>query len=296
MIRALGDRGCITSAWSWTGPVSITPPSGGVFDVSIGASTFTHRTSDTRWLVTHDAEAVILNGYRAVRVERAIPPTSGRSGPGVLAIRALNDSRIAIGDLTDSGRGMRFDLGKDHYRRTESTWDEAGRPSASVVLGATAEDLMIELTVRNRNPNFVDARDDNPLDNEHPDVNSDGLQIHLTAPGAGLRALNASWLIVPEPRTDRARVTGRDDAPSIPIDVSWRRVDAGWQLLARIRRSALGADDARLGLDVIVNEMPRGRERRRGQLVMSGRGSGWAYLRGDRQDREALLPMVVHHG
>jgi hypothetical protein len=75
--------------------------------------------------------------------------------------------------------------------------------------------------------------------------------------------------------------------------VTWRRAARGWQLLARVRRDALGARDSRLGLDVIVNEMPRGRERRRGQLVLSGRGSGWAYLRGDRQDRDALIPVVV---
>ena len=61
----------------------------------------------------------------------------------------------------------------------------------------------------------------------------------------------------------------------------------------RIPRDALGPPDARFGLDVVVNEMPAGRERRRGQLVLSGKGTGWAWLLGDRQDRDALLPMVV---
>jgi hypothetical protein len=40
--------------------------------------------------------------------------------------------------------------------------------------------------------------------------------------------------------------------------------------------------------------MPRWRERRRGQLVLSG-GNGWAYLRGDRQDSGQLIPMVVQN-
>ena len=37
-------------------------------------------------------------------------------------------------------------------------------------------------------------------------------------------------------------------------------------------------------LDLIVNEMPRGRERRRGQLVMSGGRGEFVYLRGDRHE------------
>jgi hypothetical protein len=46
-----------------------------------------------------------------------------------------------------------------------------------------------------------------------------------------------------------------------------------------------------LGIDVIVNEMPRGRERRRGQLVMSGARGEFVYLRGDRHEPERLIPL-----
>jgi hypothetical protein len=88
------------------------------------------------------------------------------------------------------------------------------------------------------------------------------------------------------------RTTGRDDASAIPLRASWRRTPTGWQLLARIDRDALGPAGSAIGLDVIVNEMPRWRERRRGQLVLSG-GGGWAYLRGDRQDADQLVPMVL---
>jgi hypothetical protein len=50
-----------------------------------------------------------------------------------------------------------------------------------------------------------------------------------------------------------------------------------------------------MALDVIVNEMPLTRERRRGQLVMSATVPGWAYLRGDRQDIDQLIPMTFEH-
>ncbi len=48
---------------------------------------------------------------------------------------------------------------------------------------------------------------------------------------------------------------------------------------------------APLAVDVIVNEMPRGRERRRGQLVMSGAEGEFVYLRGDRHDDARLVPL-----
>jgi hypothetical protein len=110
------------------------------------------------------------------------------------------------------------------------------------------------------------------------------------------RGRSASWLLVPEPLDGRVRASVRDDASSLPLDATWSRTEQQWTLLVRIPRNALGAPDARFGLDVIVNEMPPGRERRRGQLVLSGAGSGWAWLRGDRQDRDALLPMRVGDG
>jgi hypothetical protein len=45
-------------------------------------------------------------------------------------------------------------------------------------------------------------------------------------------------------------------------------------------------------LDVIVNETAPGRERRRGQLVMSGAAGEFAYLAGDRHDPARLLPFI----
>jgi hypothetical protein len=278
-------------------------PEGNVLDVSTAAATFRHQPGETTWRVTRDAVAVSLGGQRQTGTGGA--GQSERPARPELELASVGSVGIRIGDLSAGTAGLRFELAREHYRRTEATWEEAGSPSALVVIGATAEDLLIEVTMGSADPNFAAARDDNPLDNEHPDVNSDGVQIHLTAPGRGAGALTASWLIVPEPGSARARVTGRDDASAIPLEVtwrpvgegrrllSWRRAARGWQLLARVRRDALGARDSRLRLDVIVNEMPRGRERRRGQLVLSGRGSGWAYLRGDRQDRDALIPVVV---
>jgi hypothetical protein len=43
----------------------------------------------------------------------------------------------------------------------------------------------------------------------------------------------------------------------------------------------------------VVNEMPRGRSRRRGQLVLSGARGEFVYLRGDRHDRWRLVPLRI---
>jgi hypothetical protein len=45
--------------------------------------------------------------------------------------------------------------------------------------------------------------------------------------------------------------------------------------------------------DVLVNETAPGRERRRGQLVLSGAQGEFVYLRGDRHDSPRLIPLMI---
>ena len=48
-----------------------------------------------------------------------------------------------------------------------------------------------------------------------------------------------------------------------------------------------------IALDVLVNETSAGRERRRGQLVMSGAPGEFVYLAGDRHDPARLIGFVL---
>jgi hypothetical protein len=48
-----------------------------------------------------------------------------------------------------------------------------------------------------------------------------------------------------------------------------------------------------VGLGVVVNEIPPGRERRRGQLVLGGAEGEWVFLRGDRHDPGRLIPILL---
>ena len=68
---------------------------------------------------------------------------------------------------------------------------------------------------------------------------------------------------------------------------TWRPTEFGYDVDLRI-----SPDGPSLSLDLIVNEKPAGRERRRGQLVLSG-GGEFIYLRGDRHDASRLIPFLI---
>jgi len=67
------------------------------------------------------------------------------------------------------------------------------------------------------------------------------------------------------------------------ISGRWSRSEDGYLVTLRLDDPAIGhlGPGARLGFDLLINEMQPDRLRRAGQLVWSG-GGGWVYLRGDR--------------
>ena len=294
MVRARGERGSVTSAWSWIGRIEMPRSGDEEMSLSVAGKRVHHRFGGATWSIQGDGYEVVLAGQRTKRPVIEVDEST-RNQPA-LSIPVTHREDRALESLANAGEGLRFELGERHYRRTEATWREAGAPTATVLIGASESHVFIEVLVKAETPNFVSAVDENPLDNEHPDTNSDGVQVHLSGAGWGSRPLAASWLLVPENGSSAIRITGRDDAANIPLRASWRRTAEGWQLFARIERRALGPADSPIGLDVIVNEMPRSRERRRGQLVLSGAANDWAWLRGDRQDADRLLALVVKNG
>ena len=141
-----------------------------------------------------------------------------------------------------------------------------------------------------------------------PDVNGDGVQLHLrgerissrpwnTFPlesGESRRPLDAAWIAIPEAD---GRIRAREIAGSglgwVP-DGGWQRMPDGYRMLLHLPLERLGSGPRRqLSLDVLVNESAPGRERRRGQLVLSGARGEWVYLRGDRQPADRLLPFLI---
>jgi hypothetical protein len=289
MIRARQRAGRILSVWSWRRELNVGDVGTVLMRIVSDTRSETHRFSGDVWLVESGGETITLDGRRprAPEAQQARQPTRPRP-PRLIPLLPHHDDHSPLGD-----KGLRFALGESQYRRTEATWREAGEPTAIVSVAATRAELLVEVAVQKQHLHFARPRDENPLDNEHADTNSDGVQIHVAFQADDATRRSVSWLLVPDPDSDAVRRNSRGDTTVLPLTATWAPTGDGWRLLARIDRAGLGAPDQLIGLDVIINEMPPGRERRRGQLVMSATAPSWAYLRGDRQELDQLIPMII---
>ncbi len=179
-----------------------------------------------------------------------------------------------------------IELGAPHYRRTEQSWTEAGSPTARVELRTEPGGLRLNVLVRKEDVCFAPPRDTNPLDNEHPDINSDGVQLYLYAPDR----FHAAWILVGQP-DGSLRATVRADNPAGTA----RRLQGGWKPHGEGYEMQCFVEcpvPREFYCHVVINETARNRERRRGQLVLTGAHGEWAYLRGDREPLDAFLRVV----
>lgn len=256
----------------------------------------THTRREDDWHIALDGSArgsfapIVLSQGNIPRIDR-----EGPEPPHRIPARQVHVPRVARVDLepgalaAGAGTAYRAWLGADHYRRSEQSWEEAGRLAASVAIAATRTDLHIDIVVHKESPAFAPARYENSLDNEHPDVNSDGVQVYLGS---------WSWLLVPEQPAPNVRVTPRHGASARPapeMHASWRAIPGGYGVRVVAPLASIATSDGMLLGDVIVNEMPpeAERERRRGQLVLSGANGEWVYLRGDRHDPARFFQFVL---
>ncbi|HEX7121619.1 MAG TPA: hypothetical protein VF178_04545, partial [Gemmatimonadaceae bacterium] len=268
-----------------------------------GGEAHAHRPFAREWRITQrvgdEARIVTLGGRRSSPPAAPSTPARTRTLPPTITVPQIPRPPAGPGDLTrwSAEQGPRAPwrarLGREHYRRSELSWSEAGAPEALVVLAASAEDVFIEITMRKPAPRFAPWRAENPLDNEHPDINSDGVQVYVRSDERPEGTTPYSWILVPEPDADRVRVTPRlREGPPVALHARWRRTEHGYQILVAIPRTVLSQGKSGF-LDVAINEIDDVRERRRGQLVLSGARGEWVYLRGDRQDPDRYLPIRI---
>lgn len=274
IVRARGLSGEHRSVWSWRGDV-VDVEWGDTIRVTLADGTVhQHHSSIGGWNVEVatdlSRETIDLAGVRPAHAESASPLDVGK--------------RPAEATLPSFGRAIYFDLAERHYRRSEQTWHEAGEPSATVVLSWQRRSLEIVIDVPRADRTFVARDATNPYDNEPADVNGDGVELFVR-----WRDGRAGWMLVPEPDSTTVRIR-RIDGWNMPQDIAarWEKSSTGYRIFA-----SLPAETPPYGFDVIVNEMPRGRERRRGQLVLSGAAGEFVYLRGDRHDVERLVTLRI---
>ena len=289
LVRMAGREGSMTTVWSWDDAVtSVEMPKGSIVVQHGDAEHHEHARRDGGWTVTlHNGTArssIDLGGQRPTA-----PPPAASPRTQILA-EQITPLHIRAGRAP-----LVFELAERAYRRSEESWQEAGSPRAVVTLTATQHDLVIGVAVQKpevilRAPGAVDPA----LDNEHPDIHSDGVQLYLAVPGWDRPE---AWLAVPEEPAPRVRTRAVDGARAeVALTAGWTREREGYTMRFEIPLDMIGAGRTLpLALDLIVNEMAPGRIRRRGQLVLSG-GGGWTYLQGDRQSPAWFLPIVIERG
>ena len=266
LLRVRGSRGRHRIVWDWSEHVAEATFGDGVRVALANGSVHQHVSSTDSWRIQlGHGEIVELRGTRAMRVATASPGEASRSSRQPMVLPA------------------KLELGREHYRRSELSWEDAGCPVASVELRRVGDRLDIDVRVPVSDRTFAPAGAINRYDNEAPDINGDGVQLYLRS-GDSL----SGWILIPENDSTSVRIRQLDGwrAPRA-IDARWSPTATGYDLHITLHGHAPDA------LDVVVNEKPRDRERRRGQLVLSGARGEFVYLRGDRHDKERLIPLRI---
>ena len=183
---------------------------------------------------------------------------------------------------------VRVTLGGESYRQSEATWDDAGNPAAEIAFENENGELVIEVAVTNADRTFAPSGATNRLDNENADVNGAGIQLYLRTDDA-----SAGYVLVPDASGGRVRSRTIDGwGAGIPVQATWTSTDEGYVVEIHVNGPRMPGGTV-IDVDVVVNEKPANRERRRGQLVLSGGAGEFVYLRGDRHDPDRLIPMLL---
>jgi hypothetical protein len=270
LARCGAASGSFISVWTWRDAVA-----GLALDVD--SMTVTRRDGG------RDVHAAVPGGWRITR-ER-----SGAAAASHVVLGGLVPPPL-VEPLSEAGRPgipalahtlpFRARLAEDHYRRSEQSWHEAGEPRAQVELCLLPDDVLrivVEISPSHRLFRAIDA--ENRYDNEPMAINGDGVQLYLVAGAA-----RGGWLLVPAADTVGIRqIEGWDDQ-LVPA-ATWHPTAEGYTMSIDVGLPA----GSEFSLDLIVNDAAPGRERRRGQLVLSGAAGEFVYLRGDRNQPGRLL-------
>ena len=293
VVRSHGRDGLLRSVVSWTGEVDWQTDTGALIVECRRGERHKHRRDASGWHVELFAgsarSSIDLSGYRPAPESRQQPLPATRP-PTV-----LRRSRLADGWLSDMARDQRdaliaYELGEPHYRRSEDPWTAAGSPRATVAMGADGRRLVVFAVVNAGEHHFGAADATNPFDNEPADTMNAGIQLYVRAQeGSG------AWMLVPEAEGPRVRVRQIADWGALfPPVATWRRGGAdSYEMRIELTLPPGDSGEYPLDVDVIVNETTSQRQRRRGQLVMSGARGEFVYLRGDRHDPTRLVPLVL---
>src|SRR5437763_8430161 len=167
-------------------------------------------------------------------------------------------------------------LGAANYRRSEEPYDPSDFSARVAVFGMDTTLCfgmdIVESELVIRRPEAPDPA----LDNEPADIHSDGVQCYVDFHGW------QGYLLLPDLDSSRVYIRPVSGTAADPARVTaeWVRTTGGYRVLARLDLGRPVHRGDRFPVNLVVNRMSQGRERRAGQLELSG-GGGWIYLRGD---------------
>jgi hypothetical protein len=273
LVRHTSEAGRYVSVWSWRNAVTSVERDGDALVIHRrdGIRQRHVRTSAGWQIVSESTEGIER------RQLESVPPAVDED-------RIKMPPRIVL-DREAIHLPATVELGEDHYRRSEFTWQGAGAPRATInVSRPTPGTVLVEIDVPTSQRLFVPLFTENQLDNDPPSIHGDSVQLYAIA---GSR--NTGVLLVPEgSHVGKRLVEGWNN--ELSVDARWRPTSSGYRIDATLH---IDNRTPEFYLDVLVNEIVPGRARRRGQLVMSGAAGEFVYLRGDRQDPNRLLRFVL---
>lgn len=282
LARRRATTGRVTSVWAWRDGVAEVERAGDTLLVTLRAGDrHVHRRTDIGWRVE---TADRLGARRSVDLAGPRAPSIGPAS--LLADQLPPRAAAETQDAEPVALPLRAELGEPHYRRSERSWSDAGSPVAQVTLTMKGRRLMVDARVEPSERRFAPPDRGNPFDNEPAGINGDGVQLYVAA-GEAI----GGWLFVPIASRDEVWVHPVDGwRGTLVAEPRWHATERGYHLHAEVELPE-GAGVA--AADVVVNEIGPGRERRRGQLVLSGAAGEFVYLRGDRHEPSRLIRFSV---
>jgi hypothetical protein len=272
LVRVTGAAGEMRSLWSWHDQVANVEWHHDLIRVHATSGAIDeHRRDADRWSV------VRIDGESRTEIDLA-----GRAARSPYPISPRVEAREPL--VVPRDGALTIQLGEAHYRRSEQSWTDAQKPTADVKIAWEGSSLTVDISVRGSERTFAPHDAANPYDNEPPDVNGDGVQLYLN-----VDERQYGWMLVPDAGSGAVRLRAIDGwNASQPITATWEPDDDGYRM-----HVVLPAHVVPAAIDVVINEKPNGRDRRRGQLVLSGGAGEFVYLRGDRHDTARLIPIRI---
>lgn len=287
LFRSLTDQARWVSVVDWAEPdsadaISALSVESERIQLLTGSEPFVFQFSQNGLELRHGSERVSLGGLRPP-AWRHKPIFESRSDVTAEALAPrIGDPPPLDGSLTGFNRSAPLVLDSEHqYRKSEEAYDP-DRFSAQAWINWDGQSFYLAVEVSKPELCFRSA-DAPPLlfDNDPEDVHSDGIQVYLDIAGE-LRGV----LVAPQAEgLLHSRTLGGSRLEGMEVRGSWVPLNTGYRVTVELMDPAIRnlGPGARIGFDLLINELLPDRTRRAGQLVWSG-GNGWVYLRGDAHD------------